>query len=192
MPCSSHSSNFIFHATDPDTNEIVDFSEFFARPQGEDGSLDIEAELITKLGSICTVEKITVCTMIMSMLPAQYILLLTPSLLSMQAFANIEDYQYPNALDTHTIVIFVLCVILVAGAFTSLVLAVRQRWVYVVSSLLVSSCCSTSPSPYSALHDTRSKLLADVFYGSPGSTSLVENVQTDNFQLEEMEMKGER
>ena len=46
--------------------------------------------------------------------------------------------------------------------------------------------------PCSALHDTRSKLLADVFYGSPGSTSLVENVQTENFQLEEMDLKGER
>jgi hypothetical protein len=140
-------SNFIFHATDPETNEIVDFDEFFVRLQGSDGSLSAEADLVARLGSVCTVEKIT-------------------------AFANIEDYQYPDALDTQTIVIFVLCVILAAGAFTSLVLAVRQRWV--------------------ALHDTRSKLLADVFYGSPGSTSLVENVQTENFQLEEMDLKGER
>ena len=46
------------------------------------------------------------------------------------------------------------------------------------------------PLPSSALHDTRSKLLADVFYGSPGSTSLVENVQQENYQLEEFEMKG--
>ena len=40
-----------------------------------------------------------------------------------------------------------------------------------------------------ALHDTRSKLLADVFYGSPGSASLVENVHHENLQLEELEGK---
>ena len=46
-----------------------------------------------------------------------------------------------------------------------------------------------SLSLFRALHDTRSKLLADVFYGSPGSTSLVENVHHENFQLEQMETK---
>ena len=47
-----------------------------------------------------------------------------------------------------------------------------------------------SPPPCSALHDTRSKLLADVFYGSPGSTSLVENVQNENYELEQIDMRG--
>ena len=72
----------------------------------------------------------------------------------MQAFANIEDYQYPDALDTQTIVIFTLCVILMAGAFTSLVLAIRQRWVYVVLSLVVGSCCSASLSLPAVLSTT--------------------------------------
>ena len=62
MSCSSHSSNFIFHATDPETNEIVDFDEFFVRLQGSDGSLSAEADLVARLGSVCTVEKITVST----------------------------------------------------------------------------------------------------------------------------------
>ena len=53
----------------------------------------------------------------------------THSLLPLQAFANIEDYDYPDPLDTQTIVIFVLCVILAVGAVTSLVLSIRQRWV---------------------------------------------------------------
>ena len=48
-----------------------------------------------------------------------------------QAFANIDDYAYPAALDTQTIVIFILCVILSAGAITTLILSIRQRWVYV-------------------------------------------------------------
>lgn len=135
-------SNFIFHATDPETNEIVDFDEFFARLEGSEGDQGKEAELIAALSrSVCLVEEIT-------------------------AFANINEYQYPDALDTPTIIIFVLCVIMTVGAFTTLVLSLRQRWV--------------------ALHDTRSKLLADVFYGSPGSTSLVENVHQEDFQLEEM------
>ena len=53
-----HRSNFIFHATDPDTNAIIDFDEFFKRLT--EGTGDREAELITQLNTICTVEKITV------------------------------------------------------------------------------------------------------------------------------------
>ena len=49
---------------------------------------------------------------------------------------------------------------------------------------------SHSLSHRRALHDTRSKLLADVFYGSPGSTSLVENVQHENIQLEQLDRGG--
>ena len=119
---------------------------------------------------------------------------------SVQPFANIADYQYPDALDAQTIVIFILCVILIVGAITSIIMAIRQRWVYVtplplpltlslslpLSFPLLSSC----ELVYRALHDTRSKLLADVFYGSPGSTSLIENVHHENIQLEQMETRG--
>ena len=56
----SHSSNFIFHATDPVTNEIVDFDEFFEKLQGRDGGQNKEADLIARLSDICPVEKITV------------------------------------------------------------------------------------------------------------------------------------
>jgi hypothetical protein len=83
----------------------VDFDEFFMRLTESGG--DKDTELITKLSAICPVEKIT-------------------------AFANIDDYAYPDALDTQTIVILVLCVILSAGAITTLILSIRQRWVYVV------------------------------------------------------------
>lgn len=43
---------------------------------------------------------------------------------------------------------------------------------------------------HSALHDVRHKLLADVFYGTPGSASMVDNVQPENYQLEPLELKG--
>lgn len=66
-------------------------------------------------------------------------------------------------------------------------MAIRQRWVYVNSISLISSQYNVLQYYYSALHDTRSKLLADVFYGSPGSTSLIENVHHENIQLETME-----
>ena len=57
-------SNFIFHATDPTTNEIVDFDEFFDRLQIGGGGQTKEAELLSKLETICNVEKITVSSII--------------------------------------------------------------------------------------------------------------------------------
>ena len=51
-------SNFIFHATDPETNSIVDFDDFFMRLTEAEG--DKDGELIGKLSTICPVEKITV------------------------------------------------------------------------------------------------------------------------------------
>lgn len=57
-----------------------------------------------------------------------------------------------------------------------------------VSCSLIPSLSLSIPSLplFSALHDTRSKLLADVFYGSPGSTSLIENVHHEDYPMEEM------
>ncbi len=43
-------------------------------------------------------------------------------------------------------------------------------------------------TPHRALNDARHKLLADVFYGgSPGSGSVVDNVNPDNYQMEVLE-----
>ena len=52
-------------------------------------------------------------------------------------------------------------------------------------------CTTTYPhthTPHRALNDARHKLLADVFYGgSPGSGSVVDNVNPDNYQMEVLE-----
>ena len=46
----------------------------------------------------------------------------------------------------------------------------------------------THTTPHRALNDARHKLLADVFYGgSPGSGSVVDNVNPDNYQMEVLE-----
>ena len=47
----------------------------------------------------------------------------------LQPFAELERYVYPNALDTQTIIILVLCGLLVMGAVIAILLALRQRYV---------------------------------------------------------------
>ena len=48
-----------------------------------------------------------------------------------QSIAVLEEYLYPSLLDTETIVILAMCLILIVGSIILLAVAIRQRYVWV-------------------------------------------------------------
>eukprot|EP00731_Ephydatia_muelleri_P025870 Em0017g953a len=71
----------------------------------------------------------------------------------------------PARVDIQILIVMVFCGVLALGALILTLLSFYQR--------------------YAALHDARTKLLADVFYGNQG-TNMVENLQLQNLQLDEL------
>ena len=59
-----------------------------------------------------------------------------------------------------------------------------------LSNRVIIYYSETYSHTHSALHDARHKLLADVFYGTPPSASMIESMQQQNFELEALEMRG--
>lgn len=69
----------------------------------------------------------------------------------MQSIAVLEEYIYPTLLDTETVVILILCLLLLLGSITLLFIAIRQRYLYVCYIFSRPQRLSELPHPEAAL-----------------------------------------